>query len=88
MLTREDKAAVMKQHQKHAKDTGSTEVQIALITARIRDLTEHFKTHTTDHHSRRGLLKLVGRRRRLIEYLKSRNPEQYKKLIEELGLRK
>lgn len=88
MLTRDDKSAVMKQHQKHARDTGSTEVQIALITARIRDLTEHFKVHKTDHHSRRGLLKLVGRRRRLIDYLKSRNPEQYKKLIEELGLRK
>jgi len=88
MLTKDDKAAVLKQHQKHDKDTGSTEVQIALLTGRIRDLTEHFKQHATDHHSRRGLLKMVGRRRRLLDYLKSRNIEQYKKLIEELGLRK
>lgn len=88
MLTKEDKAGVLTQYQKHAKDTGSTEVQIALLTARIRDLTEHFKTHITDHHSRRGLLKLVGRRRRLIEYLKSSNTDKYRKLIEELGLRK
>mgnify|MGYP001096584984 CR=1 FL=1 len=88
MLTKEEKATVLKEHQKHGKDTGSTEVQIALITARIRELNEHFKQHAKDHHSRRGLLKLVGRRRRLIEYLKSQNPEKYKQLIQQLGLRK
>lgn len=88
MITKEDKATVLKTHQKHGKDTGSTAVQIALLTARIRELNEHFKTHTTDHHSRRGLLKMVGRRRRLIDYLKSTNAEHYRKLIEELGLRK
>ncbi|MBW7859023.1 MAG: 30S ribosomal protein S15 [Leptonema sp. (in: Bacteria)] len=88
MLTKEEKANVLKEHQKHGKDTGSTEVQIALMTARIRELNEHFKHHSKDHHSRRGLLKLVGRRRRLIEYLKSQSPEKYKQLIEQLGLRK
>jgi small subunit ribosomal protein S15 len=69
-------------------DTGSPEVQIALLTERISHLTEHFKTHAKDHHSRRGLLKLVGQRRRLLDYLKSKNVDRYRKLIDTLGIRK
>lgn len=69
-------------------DTGSPEVQVALLTARINDLTGHFKTHAKDHHSRRGLLKMVSRRRRLLDYLKGKDVEAYKKTIETLGLRK
>jgi small subunit ribosomal protein S15 len=69
-------------------DTGSPEVQIALLTERITHLTEHFKTHAKDHHSRRGLLKLVGQRRRLLDYLKSKNVDRYRKLIDTLGIRK
>jgi small subunit ribosomal protein S15 len=72
----------------HDKDTGSPEVQIALLSARIVYLTEHFKVHKKDHHSRRGLLKLVGQRRRLLEYLKDKDVSRYRKLIERLGLRK
>jgi small subunit ribosomal protein S15 len=71
-----------------AADTGSPEVQIALLTERITHLTEHFKTHAKDHHSRRGLLKLVGQRRRLLDYLKSKNVDRYRKLIDTLGIRK
>lgn len=82
------KAQIVKEFQRAAGDTGSPEVQIALLTARINDLTGHFKTHTKDHHSRRGLLKLVSRRRRLLDYLKSRNSDAYRKLIDRLGLRK
>jgi small subunit ribosomal protein S15 len=82
------KAQIMKDYQRSAADTGSPEVQIALLTARINDLTGHFKTHAKDHHSRRGLLKLVSRRRRLLDYLKSRNTDAYRSLIERLGLRK
>lgn len=82
------KAQIIKEFQRAAGDTGSPEVQIALLTARINQLTEHFKIHTKDHHSRRGLLKLVSRRRRLLDYLKSRNSEAYRKLIDRLGLRK
>jgi small subunit ribosomal protein S15 len=73
---------------RHERDTGSTEVQVALLTQRIQHLTEHFKVHVKDHHGRRGLLKLVGQRRRLLEYLKSRDEERYAALIERLGLRK
>ena len=69
-------------------DTGSPEVQIALLTARINDLQTHFEAHKKDHHSRRGLLKMVGRRRRLLDYLKRKNEERYRTLIQELGLRK
>jgi small subunit ribosomal protein S15 len=69
-------------------DTGSPEVQIALLSERITHLTEHFKTHAKDHHSRRGLLKLVGQRRRLLDYLKSKNVDRYRKLIDTLGIRK
>jgi small subunit ribosomal protein S15 len=70
------------------KDTGSPEVQIALLTERITHLTEHFKTHAKDHHSRRGLLKMVGKRRRLLDYLKHKSVDRYKKLIDSLGIRK
>jgi len=72
----------------HEKDTGSPEVQVALLTERIVYLTEHFKTHKKDHHSRRGLLKLVGQRRRLLDYLKGKDSGRYKKLIDGLGIRK
>lgn len=82
------KAQIIKEYQRGAADTGSPEVQIALLTARINDLTGHFKTHAKDHHSRRGLLKMVSRRRRLLDYLKSRNTDAYRSLIERLGLRK
>jgi small subunit ribosomal protein S15 len=73
---------------RHGTDTGSPEVQIALLTERITYLTEHFKTHDSDHHSRRGLLKLVGQRRRMLDYLRSRDFQRYKGVIERLGLRK
>ena len=72
----------------HDHDTGSPEVQVALLTHRITELTEHFKVHKKDHHSRRGLLKLVGRRRRLLDYLKSQDFERYRTTIERLGIRK
>ena len=75
-------------HRQHPTDTGSPEVQIALLSARISYLTDHFKIHAKDHHSRRGLLKLVGRRRRLLDYLKRRDFERYKSIIERLGIRK
>jgi small subunit ribosomal protein S15 len=76
------------QFQHHASDTGSPEVQIALLSSRIEYLTEHFKVHKKDHHSRRGLLKLVGQRRRLLDYLKSREFNRYKSVIDRLGIRK
>lgn len=76
------------QFQLHASDTGSPEVQIALLSSRIEYLTEHFKVHKKDHHSRRGLLKLVGQRRRLLDYLKSREFDRYKSVIDRLGIRK
>ncbi len=82
-----DKAKIVADYQRSANDTGSPEVQVALLTARITDLTGHFKTHAKDHHSRRGLLKMVSRRRKLLDYLKSTNPSSYKALIERLGLR-
>ncbi len=72
----------------HEKDTGSAEVQIAILSERIGYLTEHFRIHTKDHHSRRGLLKLVGRRRKLLDYLKNSNAERYEKIIGRLGIRK
>ncbi|MBE9608844.1 30S ribosomal protein S15 [Chitinilyticum piscinae] len=87
-VTVAQKAEVVKQFQRAAGDTGSTEVQVALLTARINDLTPHFKEHKKDHHSRRGLLKLVSRRRRLLDYLKRTNLEGYRDLIAKLGLRK
>jgi small subunit ribosomal protein S15 len=82
------KKEVMAQYQRAANDTGSPEVQVALLTARINELTGHFKAHAKDHHSRRGLLKMVSRRRKLLDYLKGRKPESYTKLIQSLGLRK
>lgn len=88
MLATEKKQEIMNSFQKHEGDTGSPEVQIALISARITYLTEHFKTHKKDHHSRRGLLKLVGQRRRLLDYLKGKELARYKTVIERLGIRR
>ena len=82
------KAEIITQFKRHEGDTGSAEVQIALITERINHLTEHFKTHAKDFHSRRGLLKLVGQRRRLLDYYKRKDISKYRSLIESLGLRK
>jgi len=79
---------VIQDYRVHDSDTGSPEVQVALLTHRINELTEHFKVHAKDHHSRRGLLKLVGRRRRLLDYLKGQDLERYRTTIERLGLRK
>jgi small subunit ribosomal protein S15 len=84
----QDKAAIIQDFRIHDTDTGSTDVQIALLTQRINELTGHFKTHTKDHHSRRGLLKLVGQRRRLLDYMKRRDAERYRQVIERLGIRK
>ncbi len=88
MLTVEDKKEIIEKYGKDENDTGSTRVQIALLTSRITYLTEHFKTHKHDHHSRRGLMKLVGSRRDLLNYLKRKNVTGYRELIKELGLRK
>ena len=82
------KAQIVKEYQRKQADTGSPEVQIALLSARITELTEHFKTHVKDHHSRRGLLRMVSRRRKLLDYLKRANVEKYRGLIDRLGLRK
>jgi len=82
------KAQVVKQYQRAANDTGSPEVQIALITERVNQLTVHFQTHAKDHHSRRGLLKLVSQRRRLLDYLRGVSPDRYQALIQKLGLRR
>ena len=87
-LKKERKSEIVIQFRQHESDTGSPEVQIALLSERIRELTEHFKIHKKDHHSRRGLLKLVGQRRRLLDYLKKRNFNRYKVVIEQLGIRK
>lgn len=87
-VTVAQKADILKQFQRAEGDTGSPEVQIALLTARINDLTPHFKEHNKDHHSRRGLLKMVSRRRRLLDYFKRTTPEGYRELISKLGLRK
>jgi small subunit ribosomal protein S15 len=86
--TSEVKEKIINQYRTHDNDTGSPEVQVAILTHRIVELTEHFKTHTKDHHSRRGLLKMVGRRRRLLDYLKGKDVERYRSTIERLGLRK
>src|SRR3954470_16841408 len=82
------KAEIISTYQRAQGDTGSPEVQVALLTSRINGLTDHFKTHVKDHHSRRGLLKLVSQRRKLLDYLKRENAERYRELIEQLGLRK
>ena len=87
-VTKDDKETIIAKHAKHDGDTGSPEVQIALLTERISYLTEHFKTHAKDHHSRRGLLMLVGQRRRLLDYLKGKDSERYSDLIRRLGIRK
>ena len=87
-LTQEDKREVVERFGKDSTDTGATEVQIALLTRRINDLTQHLRTHKHDHHSRRGLLMLVGRRRRFLNYLQKKDLERYRSLIRELGLRR
>lgn len=87
-LTRESKSALIEQHRLHNGDTGSPEVQIALLSERINSLTGHFKTHRKDHASRRGLIMMVSKRRRLLDYLKSNDSERYKEIVEKLGLRK
>jgi small subunit ribosomal protein S15 len=84
----EKKKTIIEKYRLHEKDTGSPEVQIALLTERVTYLTEHFKVHKKDHHSRRGLLMLVGQRRRLLDYLKAKDVERYKTLIADLGIRK
>jgi small subunit ribosomal protein S15 len=87
-VTVQEKAKVVAEHQRARGDTGSPEVQIALLTARINGLTDHFKVNVKDHHSRRGLLRMVSRRRKLLDYLKGHNADTYRVLIEKLGLRK
>ena len=87
-LTKEAKQDIVGKHGRSKEDTGSAHVQIALLTARINELTEHLRGHPKDHHSRRGLLKLVGRRRRFLQYLQKRDLEGYRNLIQELGLRR
>ena len=88
MISKEQKAEIIEKYGRKPGDTGSPEVQIAILTFRIRELTEHLKVHQKDHHSRRGLLKLVGQRRGLLAYLKKTDLEGYRKLIEQLGIRK
>ena len=88
MITKEQKAEITAKYGNGSNDTGSPEVQIAILTARINDLNEHFKNHPNDLHSRRGLLKMVGQRRNLLAYLKGKDIERYRALIEKLGLRK
>lgn len=88
MLDSDKRKEIIDGYQLHATDTGSPEVQIALLSARIEYLTEHFKIHSKDHHSRRGLLKLVGQRRRLLDYLKKKDIERYRNVIQRLGLRR
>jgi len=86
--TKQEKTSIVNQYRVHDSDTGSPEVQIALLSNRITYLTEHFKSHAKDHHSRRGLLKLVGQRRRLLDYLKRKDTDRYAELIKRLGIRK
>jgi small subunit ribosomal protein S15 len=87
-ITAEDKRAIVEEHGRGTNDTGSTEVQVALLTARIKDLTEHFGTHKKDHHSRRGLVRMVNSRRKLLDYLKRKDLDRYRALIQKLGLRR
>jgi small subunit ribosomal protein S15 len=87
-LNSERKLEIIEEYRSHEQDTGSAEVQIAILSKRIDDLTEHLKLHKKDHHSRRGLLKMVGKRRRLLDYLKDKDVERYRELIERLGLRR
>ena len=88
MISKEKKTAIIKEYARTEGDTGSPEVQVAVLTARIEELTEHLKVHHKDHHSRRGLLKMVGKRRALLSYLKKNDIESYRNLIERLGIRK
>ena len=88
MLTRDKKDEIVAAYRTHESDTGSPEVQIAILSEKIGYLTDHFKVHMKDHHSRRGLLKMVGKRRRLLDYLKAKNAERYRGVIERLGIRK
>ena len=87
-LTRERKTKIVDAYRTHGTDTGSPEVQIAILSEKITYLTEHFKVHAKDHHSRRGLLRMVGKRRRLLDYLKASNVQRYRNVIERLGIRK
>lgn len=87
-LPAEEKKAIIEKYRIHQNDTGSPEVQIAILTERINGLTEHLKEHKNDHHSRRGLLKMVGQRRRLLNYLRDKDIERYRTIVEKLGLRK
>ena len=87
-LTKEDKTQLISDYRRSGNDTGSAEVQIAVLTRRIADLTEHLKTHKKDHHSRRGLLQMVGRRRRMLDYLRREDVGRYRELISRLGLRR
>lgn len=88
MIRKEDKTAVIEANRTHATDTGSPEVQVAILTARIKELTEHLKVHKKDNHSRRGLLKMVGKRRNLLNYLQKKDIERYRAIVAKLGLRK
>lgn len=88
MISKDKKTAIMNEYARTEGDTGSPEVQVAVLTARIQELTEHLKENPKDHHSRRGMLKMVGRRRGLLDYLKKKDIERYRALIEKLGLRK
>ncbi len=88
MIRKEEKTAVIEANRIHPTDTGSPEVQVAILTARIKELTEHLKVHPKDNHSRRGLLKMVGKRRRLLDYLAKKDIERYRALIAKLGIRK
>ena len=87
-LSKEVKDEIIARHGMHETDRGSARIQVAVLSTRIQQLTEHFKVHKHDHHGRRGLLKLVGRRRRLLRYLQAKNPAEYRQLISELGIRK
>jgi small subunit ribosomal protein S15 len=88
MITKDQKQQLITDHRRGDSDTGSPEVQVAILSRRIQELTEHLRTHTKDHHSRRGLLQMVGRRRRLLEYLRRTDVERYRALIQRLGLRR
>ena len=87
-ITTSQKAQILQEHQRAKADTGFPEVQVALLTARINDLTDHFKAHVKDHHSRRGLLRMVSRRRKLLDYLRQADSDRYRSLLDRLGLRK
>jgi small subunit ribosomal protein S15 len=87
-LTKDDKAKVIKEYQRHSSDSGSAEVQVSILTKKILYLTEHLKIHKKDHHSRRGLIKMVGKRRRLLSYIRKKDVQRYRNLITRLGLRK